>query len=75
VRFIILIVYYLGLGAQYSYLKQRNSYSSFVWGRELISFHPIPQIQFSAELEQLRVNINEVGSNTNSTLTGIQHYS
>jgi hypothetical protein len=57
----------LGLGAQYSYLKQRNSYAAHLYGGKLISlFNPIPQIQFSAELEQLRVNINEIGSNTNS---------
>jgi hypothetical protein len=36
---------------------------------ELISlFNPIPQNQFSAELEQLRVNINEIGSNTTQRL-------
>jgi hypothetical protein len=60
----------LSLGAQYSYLKQRNSYVALICMEgELISlFNPIPQIQFSAELEQLRVNINEIGSNTTQRL-------
>jgi hypothetical protein len=58
----------LGLGAQYSYLKQRDSYAANLYGGKLISlFNPIPQIQLSAELEQLRVNVNLEGSNSNSS--------
>lgn len=47
----------LGLGVQYSYVKQKNYYDSHIYGGSLLSlFHPIPRIQLSAELEQLRVN-------------------
>lgn len=48
-----------GAGLQYSYLKQRDSYSSSQYGGSLIGlFNPIPEIQLSVELEQLRVNVN-----------------
>ena len=57
----------LGLGAQYTYVKQKNYYSSNLYGGSLIGlFNPISQIQLSAELEQLRVNIDLDGSNNNS---------
>lgn len=56
-----------GLGAQYSYLKQKNYYASHLYGGSIIwLFNPIEQIQLSAELEQLRVNVNLDGSNSNS---------
>ena len=49
----------LGIGAQYTYLKQRNYYASHLYGGSIIGlFNPIPTIQLSAELEELRVNIN-----------------
>jgi hypothetical protein len=48
-----------GLGAQYTYVKQRNYYTSHLYGGSLIAlFNPIRVIQLSAELEELRVNIN-----------------
>ena len=57
----------LGLGLQYKYLKQRDLYASHLYGGSVIGlFNPIPEIQLSAELEQLRVNINLDGSNSNS---------
>lgn len=57
----------LGLGAQYTYLKQQNYYASHLYGGSIIGlFNPIPEIQLSAELEELRVNINLDGSNSNS---------
>ncbi|CAM2829285.1 hypothetical protein [Flavobacterium frigoris] len=57
----------LGLGAQYTYLKQKNYYASHLYGGSIIGlFNPIPEIQLSAELEELRVNINLDGSNSNS---------
>jgi len=56
-----------GLGAQYSYLKQKNYYASHLYGGSIIGlFNPIEEIQLSAELEQLRVNVNLDGSNGNS---------
>ncbi|ESU26899.1 hypothetical protein FSS13T_10700 [Flavobacterium saliperosum S13] len=46
-----------GLGTQYSYVKQSNLFDSHIYGGSLISlFNPIPEMQVSAELEQLRVN-------------------
>jgi hypothetical protein len=58
VLFIISMNIALGLGAQYTYLKQ-NYYASHFYGGSIIGlFNPIPVIQLSAELEELRININ-----------------
>ncbi|ESU21776.1 hypothetical protein FCR2A7T_02340 [Flavobacterium cauense R2A-7] len=47
----------MGLGIQYSYVKQSDLFDSHIYGGSLISlFNPIPEVQLSAELEQLRVN-------------------
>ena len=57
----------LGLGAQYSYVKQRDFYASHLYGGSIIGlFNPINEIQLSVELEELRVNVNLDGSNSNS---------
>nr|WP_315179330.1 hypothetical protein [uncultured Flavobacterium sp.] len=57
----------LGVGLQYKYLKQRDYYASHLYGGSVIGlFNPIQEIQLSAELEQLRVNVNLDGSNSNS---------
>ena len=57
----------LGLGAQYTYIKQRNSYASHLYGGSIIGlFNPIKEIQLSAELEQLRGTVNTIGSNSSS---------
>lgn len=57
----------LGLGAQYTYVKQKNYYASNLYGASIIGlFNPIPEIQLSAEIEELRVNVNLDGSNSNS---------
>ena len=54
----------VGLGAQYTYVKQKDVYNSNLYGGSLITlFNPIPEIQLSAELEQLRVNVKGIGSN------------
>ncbi|WPR71883.1 hypothetical protein SLW70_01785 [Flavobacterium sp. NG2] len=54
----------VGLGAQYTYAKQKNFYSSNLYGASLITlFNPIREIQLSAELEQLRVNVSGIGTN------------
>jgi hypothetical protein len=53
----------LGLGAQYTYIRQRNYYTSNLYGGSIIAlFNPIREIQLSAELEELRVNVNLDGS-------------
>ncbi|MFE3867569.1 hypothetical protein ACFX5E_05710 [Flavobacterium sp. LS2P90] len=57
----------LGLGAQYTYVKQKNYYASNLYGATIIAlFNPIPEIQLSAELEELRVNVDLIGSDGNS---------
>ena len=57
----------LGVGLQYKYLKQKDYYASHFYGGSIIGLlNPIRQIQLSAELEQLRVNVNLEGSNSNS---------
>ncbi|WP_237421201.1 hypothetical protein [Flavobacterium sp. Sd200] len=49
----------LGLGVQGSYVRQRDYYESFMYGGSaIVLLNPIPQVQLSAELEQLRVNLN-----------------
>jgi hypothetical protein len=49
----------LGAGLQYSYVKQRNDFTSNLYGGSLIGLiNPFEQIQLSAELEQLRVNVD-----------------
>jgi hypothetical protein len=49
----------LGTGLQYSYLDQKGFYSSSMYGGSIIGlFNPIEEFQISAELEQLRVNLN-----------------
>ena len=57
----------LGLGAQYTYVKQKDFYASNLYGGNLIGlFNPIEKIQLSVELEQLRVNVNLIGSSSSS---------
>ncbi|HEX9152100.1 MAG TPA: hypothetical protein VF842_08460 [Flavobacterium sp.] len=57
----------IGLGAQYTYAKQKDYYASHLYGGSIIGlFNPIREIQLSAELEELRVNVNLIGSNSNS---------
>lgn len=54
----------VGLGVQYTYAKQKDLYSSNLYGGSLITlFNPISEIQLSAELEQLRVNVKGIGYN------------
>ena len=48
-----------GIALQGSYVRDKNFYESYMYGPSLIVLgNPIPQIQLSAELEQLRVNVN-----------------
>jgi len=54
-----------GVGLQYSYLKQRDFYTSSQYGASLIGLvNPIEEIQLSVELEQLRVNVDFEDTNT-----------
>ncbi len=46
-----------GVAIQGSYLKVKNQYDSWIYGGSLLGlYNPFKWIQFSAELEQLRVN-------------------
>lgn len=46
-----------GLGLQYSYFERNNRFRSHLYGGSFLNFfHPLPYLQLSAELEQLRVN-------------------
>ena len=48
----------VGLGLKGSYVKQKNYYDSWLYGGSVIGlFNPIPEIQLSVEVEQLRVNL------------------
>ncbi|AYN05604.1 MULTISPECIES: hypothetical protein [unclassified Flavobacterium] len=47
----------VGVGLQIGYVSSKNQYSSFLYGGSLIGLvSPIPEIQLSAELEQINVN-------------------
>jgi len=49
----------LGLGVQYAYAKQKNDFASHLYGGSIIGlFSPFEEVQLSAELEQLRVNVD-----------------
>jgi hypothetical protein len=53
----------LGLSLNYTYNRLKNQYRSNIYGGSIIGLlHPIPEIQLSAELEQLRVNRTFEGS-------------
>ena len=48
-----------GIALQGSYVRDKNFYESYMYGPSFIVLgNPIPQIQLSAELEQLRVNVD-----------------
>lgn len=47
----------VGVGLQFGYLYQKDYYESFVYGGSFITLvNPIPQLQLSAELEQVKVD-------------------
>ncbi|ALM50739.1 hypothetical protein AMR72_08695 [Flavobacterium psychrophilum] len=49
----------LGAGLQFSYVDQKNFYSAKMYGANgIVLFNPIPEVQLSAEVEQLRVNLD-----------------
>ena len=46
-----------GLGLHYSYFDRKDRFTSHLYGGSFLNFfNPIPSLQLSAELEQLRVN-------------------
>lgn len=50
-----------GLGLQGSYVKVKDNFESYMYGASLVGlFNPIDEIQLSAELEQVRVNLTFV---------------
>ncbi|QYJ69268.1 hypothetical protein [Flavobacterium litorale] len=49
----------VGVGLQGSYVNFDDFYESYIYGMSVIGiFSPIPEVQLSAEVEQLRVNLN-----------------
>lgn len=47
----------VGVGLQFGYLSSKDYYESYVYGGSLITLvNPIPEVQLSAELEQVRVD-------------------
>ena len=49
----------MGFGLQYSYIRQKDIYNSNLYGGSIIGLvNPLPEIQLSAELEELKVNTN-----------------
>lgn len=54
----------VGMGLQFGYLSSKNYYNSYVYGGSVITLvNPIPEIQLSAELEQVRVNTDYKANN------------
>ena len=49
----------LGAGVQGSYVHQKDYYDAYLYGGSVIGlFNPIPEVQLSVEVEQLRVNLD-----------------
>ena len=49
----------VGTGLQFGYVSAKNNYTSTLYGASLIGLlNPVPQVQFSVELEQINVNTN-----------------
>jgi hypothetical protein len=47
----------VGTGLQFGFVSAKNDYTSTIYGASLIGLlNPVPQVQLSAELEQIRVN-------------------
>ncbi len=65
-----------GAGLQYSYLNQKQLYTSNLYGGSLIGlYNPLPEVQLSAEIEEVNVNnkYQTIGysSSTNFWNTGL----
>ncbi|MFB9109208.1 hypothetical protein [Flavobacterium gyeonganense] len=60
----------VGAGLQFGYLSSKNYYSSYVYGGSIIGLvNPIPEVQLSAELEQVRVNTDYKATNMNTAFS------
>jgi len=60
----------VGVGLQFGYLSSKNYYSSYVYGGSVLGLvNPIPEIQLSAELEQVRVNTDYKATNMNASFS------
>jgi hypothetical protein len=65
----------MGAGLQGTYVHQRNYYDAYIYGGSLVTlFNPIPQVQLSAELEQLRVNLDVDEKFTDRYSTNLNYY-
>ena len=54
----------VGVGLQFGYLSSKNYYKSYIYGGSIVGLlNPIPEIQLSAELEQVRVNTDYRANN------------
>lgn len=59
--------YSVGAGIQYSYLNQKDLYTSNMYGVSFINlFNPIEQIQLSAEIEELKATVSYTNSSIKS---------
>jgi long-subunit fatty acid transport protein len=48
-----------GVGLQGTYVDQKNYFSNFMYGAStIVLLNPIPELQISAEVEELRVNLD-----------------
>lgn len=57
----------IGTSLQYNYAKFKGFYNSHMYGGSIIGLvNPIQEIQLSAEVEQLRVNVNYDNSSASS---------
>jgi hypothetical protein len=60
----------VGAGLQFGYLSSKNYYSSYVYGGSIIGLvNPIPEVQLSVELEQVRVNTDYKATNVNPAVS------
>jgi len=60
----------VGAGLQFGYLSSKSYYKSYVYGGSIIGLiNPIPEIQLSAELEQVRVNTQYRANSTQSSFS------
>jgi hypothetical protein len=60
----------VGVGLQFGYLSSKNYYSSYVYGGSILGLvNPIPEIQLSAELEQIRVNTDYKANNNRASFS------
>ena len=56
----------LGVGLQFNYMSSKDVYSTMSYGANFLAlYNPIPEMQLSIELEQLRVNYETEGYFTN----------